>query len=368
MLDVTEPMLEALAIGAGILGTGGGGNPYNGKLECREQLRMGRAIRVVTLEELPDDAFVTSVGGMGAPIVSVERLHRGDEPLRAMRALERHLGRRFTHVIPGEIGGANAMAPMVVAAQAGLPVIDGDGMGRAFPELQMDTFTIYGVHPTPGALADPRGHEVMFDGIAEAETLERYARAVTIQMGGAAGYAFPPMTAGETRRTTIPGTVTLAIAMGEAVLAARHGHGNPVDAALAVAGGRRLFHGKIVDVERRLVGGFARGVLLLDGAGPDAKRRLRIDFQNENLIARDGDGDVLAVVPDLICIVDEDTAEPITTEIVRYGLRVVVLGIPAPAMLKTQEALRVIGPAPFGYPDVAYKPLEGTYASGLPPR
>jgi DUF917 family protein len=77
---------------------------------------------------------------------------------------------------------------------------------------------------------------------------------------------------------------------------------------------------------------------------------------------------VLAVVPDLICIVDEDTAEPITTEIVRYGLRVVVLGIPAPAMLKTQEALRVIGPAPFGYPDVAYKPLEGTYASGLPPR
>lgn len=365
MFDVTEPMLKALAIGAGILGTGGGGNPYNGMLESREQLRQGRAIRVVSLEELPDDAFVTSVGGMGAPIVSVERLHRGDEPLRAMRALERHLGRPFTHVIPGEIGGANSMAPMIVAAQAGLPVIDGDGMGRAFPELQMDTFTIYGVRPTPGALGDPRGHEVIFDGIADAETLERYARAVTIQMGGAAGYAFPPMTADETRRTTIPGTVTLAIAMGEAVLAARRGHGNPVDAALQVAGGERLFHGKIVDVERRLVGGFARGMLQLDGSGPDSGRTLRIDFQNENLIARDGDGMVLAVVPDLICIVDEDTAEPITTEIVRYGLRVVVVGIPAPAMLKTPEALKVIGPGAFGYPDVPYEPMAGAYASGL---
>lgn len=365
MFDVTEPMLDALAIGAGILGTGGGGNPYNGKLESREQLRQGKTIRVVSLEELPDDAFVTSVGGMGAPIVSVERLHRGDEPLRAMRALERHLGRQFTHVIPGEIGGANSMAPMIVAARTGLPVIDGDGMGRAFPELQMDTFTIYGVRPTPGALGDPRGHEVIFDGIDDAETLERYARAVTIQMGGAAGYAFPPMTAEETRRTTIPGTVTLAIAMGEAVLAARRGHANPVDAALDVAGGQRLFHGKIVDVERRLVGGFARGVLQLDGSGPDSGRTLRIDFQNENLIARDGEGAVLAVVPDLICIVDEDTAEPITTEIVRYGLRVVVVGIPAPAMLKTPEALKVIGPAAFGYPDVPYEPMAGEYASGL---
>jgi DUF917 family protein len=103
-----------------------------------------------------------------------------------MRALERHLGRPFTYVIPGEIGGSNSMRPMIVAALAGLPVADGDGMGRAFPELQMVTFTIYGVAPTPGALADPRGHEVVFAGIADPQTLERYARAVTIQMGGAA--------------------------------------------------------------------------------------------------------------------------------------------------------------------------------------
>jgi len=365
MFDVTPAMLEALAIGAGILGTGGGGNPYMGKLESLEQLKLGRTIRVISIDELPDDAFVCSVGGMGSPTVSNERLHRGDEALNAMRALERHLGRRFTHVIPGEIGGANSMSPMIVAARTGLPVIDGDAMGRAFPELQMDTFTIYGVRPTPGALCDPRGHEVVFTGIAEAETLERYARAVTIQMGGAAGYAFPPMTADDVRRTAVRDTVTLAIRMGEAVLEARAALANPVDAALRVAGGERLFQGKITDVERRLVGGFARGVLQLDGSGPDSGRSLRIDFQNENLIARDETGAVLAVVPDLICIVDEDTAEPITTEILRYGLRVVVTAIPAPEMLKTPEALQVIGPAAFGYPDVEYVPMAGVYASGM---
>jgi DUF917 family protein len=364
MWNVTEETLEALAIGAGILGTGGGGNPYLGKLEAREQLRAGRRIRIVALDELPDDAFATSVGGMGSPTVGIERIGRGNEALRAMRALEQHLGRRFTHVIPGEIGGSNSMRPMVVAAQAGVPVIDGDGMGRAFPELQMDTFTIYGVAPTPGTLADPHGQIALFDRIADAVTLERYARAVTIQMGGAAGYAFPPMTAEEVRRTAIPGTVTLAVAIGRAVLAARTALANPVDAALAVAGGRRLFHGKIFDVERRLLGGFARGKLRIEGSGDDGGRSLRIDFQNENLIARATDGEILAVVPDLICLVDEDTAEPVTTEIVRYGLRVAVLGIPAPAMMKTPQALAVIGPAAFGYPDVAYVPMPGDYGAG----
>jgi hypothetical protein len=361
MWNVTEEILDALEIGAGILGTGGGGNPYLGKIEALQHLRAGMTIQVVSLSEIPDDAFTTTVGGMGSPTVGIERIGRGDECVRAMRAVERHLGRRFTHVIPGEIGGSNSMRPMIVAAQVGVPVIDGDGMGRAFPELQMDTFSIYGVAPTPGALADPRGHEVIFDKIGDPVTLERYARAVTIQMGGAAGYAFPPMTAEEVRRTAIPGTVSLAIEIGRAVLAARASLTNPVDAALSVSGGERLFHGKIVDVERRLLGGFARGVLKLDGSGDDAGRSLQIDFQNENLIARTADGQILAVVPDLICLVDEDSAEPVTTEIVRYGLRVAVLGIPAPEMLKTPEALQVIGPAAFGYEDVPYVPLPGTF-------
>ena len=255
------------------------------------------------------------------------------------------------------------MRPMIVAACMGLPVIDGDGMGRAFPELQMDTFSIYGVAPTPGTLADPRGHEVVFDKIADPVTLERYARAVTIQMGGAAGYAFPPMTAEEVRRTAIPGTVTLAIEIGRAVLAARAALANPVDAAPPVAGGQRLFHGKIVDVERRLLGGFARGVLQLEGSGLDAGRALRIDFQNENLIARTDDGEILAVVPDLICLVDEDSAEPITTEIVRYGLRVVVLGIPAPEMLKTPEGAGSYWTSGRLRRRALHVPLPGTYGS-----
>jgi DUF917 family protein len=364
MWTVDEAALERIAIGAGILGTGGGGNPYLGKLHARELIAARGPVAVVEPDELADDALVVSVGSMGAPTVSVERIKQGDEELVALRALERHLGRGATHLVPGEIGGSNALRPIAVAAQTGLPVVDGDGMGRAFPELQMDTFSIYGVRPTPAALADPHGQVVLFDAIADASTLERYARAVTIQMGGAAGYAFPPMTGAELKRTVVPHTMTLAARVGDAVITARASHDDSVEAVLGVTGGQRLFTGKIADVERRLVGGFARGVLRLDGTSHDAGRRLRIDFQNENLIARVDDGEVLAVVPDLICLVDTDTAEPITTEVVRYGLRVVVLGIPAPSMLTSSAALAVIGPAAFGYPDVPYVPLPGTYGTG----
>ncbi len=364
MWTVDEEALDRLAIGAGILGTGGGGNPYLGKLHAQRLVAAGARIRVVAPAEVADDALVTSVGFMGAPVVSVERIKRGDEPLMALRALEKHLGRRFTHIVPGEIGGANSTAPLVVGAQSGLPVIDGDGMGRAFPELQMDTFSIYGIPATPGAIADPRGHLAVFDGFADASVLERYARAVCIGMGGSAGYAFPVMSGAELKRTVVGGTITLAIRVGEAVLSARRDHRSPVAAVLGVTGGRRLFVAKIVDVQRRLVGGFARGELLLDGTGDDQARSLTIDFQNENLIARTGDGEILAVVPDLICLVDADTGEPITTELLRYGLRVVLLGIPAPEALKTPAALAVVGPAAFGYHDVPFVPLPGRFGQG----
>jgi len=358
--ELDETKLEALAIGAGILGTGGGGNPYYGKLHVRRLLRKGRRIRIVAPDEVPDDALVVSVGGMGAPTIGIERIHRGDEPLVALRALEQHLGRPATHLVPGEIGGANALRPMAVGALAGLPVVDGDGMGRAFPELQMDTFAIYGVPATPAALADIYHNVVLFPWLRDAITLERYARAVTIQMGGAAGFAFPAMTGSELRRVVIPFTVTLAVELGEAVLSARRRHRDPIEAALAVSGGCLLFRGKIVDVERRLAAGFARGTVRLEGLAEDRGSQLRIDFQNENLIAY-RDGEVVAVVPDLICLVDLETAEPVTTEVVRYGLRVAVLGIPAPASLRTPQALAVVGPAAFGYTDVTYRPLPGVY-------
>ncbi len=146
--------IRALEIGAAILGTGGGGNPYIGRLRTEQLLKAGRTLSVLPLEALDDDDLVAGVGGIGAPVVGIEKIERGDECLQAMRAVERATGRQAAAVISCEIGGANSMEPMITGAQAGLPVVDGDGMGRAFPELQMCTFFIYGLKPAPAAFAD----------------------------------------------------------------------------------------------------------------------------------------------------------------------------------------------------------------------
>lgn len=43
----------------------------------------------------------------------------------------------------------------------GLPTVDGDLMGRAFPELQMCTPAYDGIPLTPAALADEKGNEMI---------------------------------------------------------------------------------------------------------------------------------------------------------------------------------------------------------------
>ena len=345
-----------LAIGAGILGTGGGGNTYIGRIWLEKELReRGEGCRIIEADDVPDDALVCAVAGMGAPTVGIERIRQGDELANTVRVLERHLGQRMAALVIGEIGGSNALRPLICGLQMGLPVVDGDPMGRAFPELQMDTFSINGVPGFPMALGDTHGNVVIFDPVDSPRRAEQYARALTIEMGGTAALVMPVMRGAVMKRHIIRGTYTLAHRIGRAVLEARRTHDDPAEAVAALAGGRVLFRGKIVDVERRTVQGFARGTMQLVGFGaPDDT--MTIVFQNENLIDWHN-GAVVCTVPDLICVLSLEDGTPVQTEMVRYGLRVAVLGLPAPEPLTTPRALEVVGPAAFGYADVPFRPL-----------
>ena len=355
MWRLTEDHLESIAIGAGILGTGGGGNPYVGMLRAREALRRYSPVDVLTPDELDEDARVVCVGGIGAPTVGIEKM-RDIQAYHALRALEDYVSERATHLVSNEMGGSNSLEPIIPASIAGLPIVDADAMGRAFPELQMKTFFIYGVPWYPLALADEKGNTSIFPKAISATWMERMARAVTIQMGCIACYALAPMSADQIRRTAVPHTLSLALSLGSAVKDAQARHENPIDAIMSVYPGRVLFQGKIVDLERRTTTGFARGKVIIDGLGEFSPGRMSIEFQNENLIASI-DGEVVCLVPDLICVVDTERGEPITTELLRYGFRVTVLGFPAHPLLKSPQALNVVGPEAFGYPH-QYVPLE----------
>ncbi len=354
MWQVTESDLPRIAIGAGILGTGGGGNPHIGQLRARQAMRKWGAVDVLSPDELPDDACVICVGGIGAPTVGIEKV-RDLQSYHALRAIEDFTGAKATALISNEIGGSNSVEPLIAAARAGLPVVDADGMGRAFPEFQMKTFFVYGVPCCPMAVADEKGNSVVVRDTISPKWAERLARAITIQMGCVACYAVAPMTAEQVRRTAVPLSISLARDLGLAVERARDAGDDPIAAILETCPGRVLFTGKVVDVDRRTTAGFARGTLTIDGIDAWNGRQLVVDFQNENLVAR-VDGEIVCTVPDLICSVTTDTGEPVTTELMRYGLRVAVLGFPAPALWTSPEGLAVAGPRAFGY-DTDYIPL-----------
>ena len=353
---LTEGDLEPLALGAALLGTGGGGSPYIGMLRTRELMRRGAEVEILPLGALPDDAPVASVGGIGAPVVGIEKFEEGEECLRALRALEETVGRPMAALIAAEIGGANSMEPMLTAAQAGIPVLDADGMGRAFPEVQMTTFFIYGQSPAPAAISDDKGNTVVFKDVVDMYWLERFARSVAVDMGAGAGLATAPMPAGFLAKHAIPGTVTQALDIGRAIVDARARRRDVVEAVLKATSAKLVFTGKTVDVRRHLKGGFAVGETLLDGVGDHRGESARIAIQNENLVFwRDGVAEV--TVPDLIINVELDTGEPITTEMLRYGQQLATIALPAHDLLRTGPALEVVGPAAFGYPELTYRPL-----------
>lgn len=350
-----EADIDRIALGAGILGTGGGGNPYLGMLMTKAQLKLGRSIKVIRPCDLAPDAHVLALGNIGAPTVSIEKMEEGDEGVRVLRAIEKHTGRKVDAVIADEIGGSNGLAPMITAAKLDLPVVDADGMGRAFPEVQMTTFFIHGQASQPAALADALGNIRLVTDATSPEMLEKLMRAGTVAMGCTAHMSTAPMDGAFIQQFGVAHTVSQAWELGDTVLAARAAKTDPVAALLSRSGGTLLMKGKVTDIGRRIAAGFVRGNLTVTGLEGFSGRSLIIDIQNEYLIAREGDA-VRAMVPDLICIVDTETGRPVTTEEQRYGLRVSVIAIPAPALLRSDIALQSVGPRAFGY-DFDFVPL-----------
>lgn len=354
---IDEAHLAALEIGSAILGTGGGGNPYIGKLRAREVLRQGHKMEIMPLSLLPDDAKVVSLGGIGAPLVSHERIKEGREGLRCIRALEERLGIRIDAIACEEIGGQNSMEPLITAALAGLPVVDCDGMGRAFPEMQMTTYSIYGHSSTPSVMCDLHGNVVIFDHATSEVWHERLARACVVAQGGASTLASAPMSGDFVKKFAIPDSYTKAIALGEAVLDARRRHADPIEAICAREDGRVVFRGKITDLKRHMAGGFVRGEAIVGGFDAWEGDEASVFIQNEFLVFS-RNGEVEVIVPDLIVILDVDTGEAISTEMLRYGQRVAIVAIPCHPLLSSAEALEVVGPKGFGFHDLFFKPMD----------
>lgn len=336
--------LPALSLGATVLAGGGGGDPRIGELMALKAISELGPVEVKPLDVFDADDLIMPCGMIGAPTVMVEKIPNGGEGRVIREAYERHFGRPVAAVMPFEMGGINGVLPVAWAAYAGLPLVDADFMGRAFPELQMLTPHLYGMSGSPAVITDERLQTIVFD-TRDNIWLEKLVRNSVAALGGSACGGLYPMTVGQARRPAIPGTVTGAIRLGEAIM---RGGDDPIASITEVAPVTRLGQGKVIDIERRTSGGFVRGSGVIEGLGADKGRLFRLEFQNENLVVLE-DGEALATVPDIITLLDTHTGQGLVTEGVRYGQRIELVAFPAPDVWTSQEGLAAVGPRAFGY-------------------
>ncbi|KAJ5759406.1 hypothetical protein N7520_006562 [Penicillium odoratum] len=371
---ISSTDLLFIAQGCKILGCGGGGDPYQEYLKARATIRSRPGtVRVVSINYLPDESLVGWTGCMGSPEVSMERLEN-DECLKAHDELMRVTkSPPVSGFLALEIGGGNGILNLGVSAHYGVPCLDADYMGRAYPTFWQVTPNVYGSPSgealVPATIASGDGTFITMTKSRTDRLVDKALRAACVEMGCRAGKAGPPKAARDVREQAISGTVSLAWWIGRAVTLEK----NINDKAQRIVdevgseSAAILGQGKIISVERVLKTGHTYGVLNIDGELNDGtKANIKIPFKNENAFVEavsNGDSRMLASVPDLIAVIDAETGAGLGTPEYKYGLKVVVIAIAAsPRWTDTERGMELGGPESMGFGEVKYVPI-GRYST-----
>jgi len=231
-------------------------------------------------------------------------------------------------------------------------VIDGDGMGRAFPHLEMTTFSVYGCSACPSVLMDDAGNVVHVQTTTD-RIAEDVVRAICASLGSMIYGSFYPMSGKQAKQLAVHDTISHTLEIGRRIRAARESQSDPIRDLLEFLNqpreqrhARELFSGRIVDVRHETRDGWHWGEALINSGRGDTPE-FSIEIQNEYLIARH-EGRTVTLVPDLIAVLDAESAEPLTAEMLSYGQRVTVIGYSAAPIMRRAESLKVFGPRMFG--------------------
>jgi DUF917 family protein len=381
---VSETDVEWMAEGCYVLGCAGGGSPFSEYLKLRDVLRAGHTIRIIDSSAMKDDDIVYWGGHMGSPAVSNERLS-ANETEQAMRELMNYLRHdKFDVAMSLEIGGGNGLQPLLVGSSKvfDVPTVDADWMGRAYPTYWQTTLCVYETGQlVPCAIASGDGKTILMTKTTNDEIVDRALRASCSEMGSRVGIAAKPTTKEKVIKYSVLNTMSLAWRIGWCIArAAKHNTASTIaEQIVDEVGGpetaKVLFRGKIIGVERELWKGHSYGEITIQQIAEDEQEStnramktvavggvLKIPFKNENIYAKhvrdDGIEEYVAMVPDLIAVLDTQSGKALGVPEYRYGVMVTVLGITcSPRWVDTPKGLEIGGPAAMGYKDVVYKPL-----------
>ncbi|MBA7485805.1 hypothetical protein ES707_21356 [subsurface metagenome] len=402
--------LLSLTRGAQALATCGGGvRPLEKDVEkmVDEALAQGKEFKLITLEEIPDDAVVLSgilTGGgtrmeqklrwMNQPgfyaasggvlrtgFDSMTFIHDQiklkDKTFAPLNSWSELPGpewadaglKRLNELISGKkvlsslIGEINQMLirHLVGYPDKGWPIIDATASGhRAVPECSITSLNIHDVPVCPAVITTGWGDLLVLEKTLSWQRAEEIIEGISTYSGGNAGG--PLAVEGRVmKKAAIPGGISFTIKIGKAIARAVESGDDPIEAMINASDGwaYKVFEGKIEALLLEPKYGFLYGYSLLKGTGDWASHHLKIWFKNENHISW-LDEKPYITSPDGINIIDPETGWglanfwPAEWE---YGRKVVVVGVRAEDIWRTERGLKLLGPKHFDF-DIPYRPIE----------
>ncbi len=321
MRKLDKTAVIKVAKGACFLGSGGGGPLSITPAIIENIFNITDTITVVDISEVPDDAGVAISAGMGSP-QGAAGMTFDTAPSAAFDTVANTYG-KLSYVAAIEVGAANSVIPMLVAAHNNIPLVDANGAGRAVPTLSSTTFAQAGIPATPAVLSavGVKGNPVVVCPSGDsAEEVEEWAQKVLTtnpdfsqhKAGAVALWPFSgeklKQGAGATA-TAIGGSLVLAENIGEALDSP-----TPIDSVTEVLKGtgckyQYLGTGKVITVKEESVGALDGGIVEVamdDGV-------MELPYLNEFLGAFNWDSENPTYIlgPDMICCMTPD-GEPLS--------------------------------------------------------
>jgi len=351
------------------MGTGGGGSVEWGMGMFKEALEEGVPLEWVDVDDIPDDVWTVTPYGMGsiAPVSqeTLDEIRRvglvdkfGSHLMEeAVKELGNYLGEPIGCVVAAELGAGNTPAPLVTGARLGIPVVDGDYAGRAIPDEMQGTPYLYGKHSWPFSSVDKWGDVAIVKYTVNPHMLERIGKMLAVAAYGTTTMAATPLPGREMKEILVRGTLTRCLAIGRAIRQALEKGEDPIDAALEITGGWRLFEGVVVGKEWEDRDGYMFGTTHIRGTGDYAGQTLDVWFKNENHVSW-LNGKPWVCSPDLLTLAYRESGEGTTNTLIKEGDELVAVGMKGLEAFRTEFGLNeASGPRYFGF-DIEYVPIE----------
>lgn len=324
---LTARDVDAAIKGGAVFAAGGGGWADHGRMLGTAAVNAGQP-QLVTMDEVPGDAWIATAAAIGAPGDATDWQMLGVDYVKAVQLLQEALGEPIYGLIIGQNGKSSTMNAWLPSAMLGTKVIDAVGDIRAHPTGDMGSIGLAN-SPEPmiqTAVGGNRAANAYIELCVRGATakVSPILRKAADMAGGFIASCRNPVRASYVRQHAALGGISIALALGEAILAAEAGGGAAViDAICRETGGDIIGEG-VVSAKSVVYTqeAFDIGTITI-GTGASARV---LHVMNEYMAVNDAAGVRLATYPDVIATLDDD-GTPVSSGHIRKGMRLCILRV-----------------------------------------